>query len=333
MLVNGFEHVNYRNVVGFRTCAQDAEDVHERAEGTNGHHQRMAPGVSAGSNAAGYRAAAHPVRDVPFNALCVFRLSGFPKRVDGRPEEQKIVDGKGPFDIAGGIGFPVDFRGPVLAQDPAFQDSIGLIEIGRRRLFTPNQFPVEAAGSEICRDFRQNRSGGCPFCRFQAGVIQVHFRDELLIRQPGARRDGAFHQANVAKPAALGAIDRCRSRFLPSRRHPLRIETLGGEPEFPPALPDVAAARGDDGVELIAVVLAHALRAVAGRQPAPDLSVRAGREIDVGANFIHAAPVPRVHGQIDILSLLGFVKKLFRDYRVVVKLGSVDLMYPFRARI
>ena len=165
-----------------------------------------------------------------------------------------------------------------------------------RRLFTPNQFPVEAAGSEICRDFRQNRSGGCPFCRFQAGMIQVQRGNEAFVRQPRTRCDVAFHQANVAKPAALGAIDRCRSRLLPSRRHPLRIETLGGEPEFPPSLPDVAAARGDDGVELISVVLAHALGSVARRQPAPDLSVRVGREKDFGANFIHAAPVPRVHG-------------------------------------
>ena len=137
-------------------------------------------------------------------------------------------------------------------------------------------------------------------------MVQVQGVDQRFVRHARPTRDLALDQADISNATAGWEADGSRDHLAPSRGNAQRVKAFGGEAKFPPALPDVATTRRDNGVESIAVVFAHAFGSMPRCEGAIDLVIDIMREEDFGADFIGKAPVTTFHGKVGVFTLFGF---------------------------
>ncbi len=150
-----------------RAPQKHVQAVEQRAEGPHGDHEGVAPGETACPDADRHGVAAHPVRQDALQPVGVPLVAGTaPLRGEGL-EKAQDVDADRPFDVAHGIGVPVDAPRPVVPHDAPRQDRVGL-------RYRPAR-PVER---------RSRSSGPCPTAGRRDELLQRFVDGAALARLP-----------------------------------------------------------------------------------------------------------------------------------------------------
>ena len=159
-------------------------------------------------------------------------------------------------------------------------------------------------------------------------MVQVEGLDQGFIGHPRALDDVAFEEADVADAGTFRDGDVGGFHAGPgSGGDAAMVKTFCGKPIFLPAFPEVAAARGSNGVEPVPIRGIETFGVGFEGEVAEDLAVCVGREEDFGAEFVGASPVCRSYEKVNFASGFILVQGLVGKDGVISKLGGVHWEY------